>query len=64
MKNTKKKNLFLLVLISTLVGIGARILSVSNSENEFLSFYSIDILILIFIAVFCAVMLFKINTSK
>ncbi|MGD6965875.1 hypothetical protein FZC78_21460 [Rossellomorea vietnamensis] len=47
----QKRTVFLLMLVSTLIGVTIRLLDVTLSSHELVSFYSLDILILMIIMV-------------
>lgn len=47
----QKRTVFLLMLVSTLIGVSIRLLDVTRSSHELVSFYSLDILILMIIMV-------------
>lgn len=51
MTANQKRTVFLLMLVSTLIGVTIRLLDVTRSSHELVSFYSLDILILMIIMV-------------
>lgn len=60
----QKRTVFLLMLVSTLIGVTIRIWDVSRSSHELVSFYSLDILILMIIMVFSGTGLLLVRTKS
>ncbi|MGD6804248.1 hypothetical protein FZC79_12025 [Rossellomorea vietnamensis] len=60
----QKRTVFLLMLVSTLIGVTIRLLDVTRSSHELVSFYSLDILILMIIMVLSGTGLLLVRSKK